>query len=1074
MVSERNTRPSDVDQAPDSATKVFVSYSRQDSAFVDQLTDALQAEDDIHVFRDTSDILPSEEWWSRLAHLIEEADTVVFCLSERSLLSDVCKREVEHAEALNKRIVPVVIERSEVKPPPGLAKLNHLFFDQPDNFEGAMASLLETLRTDIDWIREHTRLGVLALRWESQDRRGDVLLRGLELSRAETWLTTRPRHAPDPTDGHRAFLTEGRRAATRRQRTVLALSLFAAAVAVALSAIAYWQRGVAVGETERAINALRTQSRLVTDLANEQMDGGMYVEGLLLALEVLPDRRSPDSLRNRWPVTPEARLQLASGFTGQWSSAAFIEGFTQPRCANLSGDGGLLVTCSSGAAAIVWDAATGRQKHQLRGHIGNILDAQFTPSGSVITAGQDGTVRLWDLPSGRQALKIAINDSKPFTSTKRVLVDPLGRFVVILADETDTKKTDYRTRIFSLKDGEQLRKLPDLKKSFSDAAISPDGEVVAIRSFDDHLRVWRVRTGRLVLELDMGRNNSGTVDFDPAWKQAQSYRLAVPSARSAKGGLRILTLTYEDENDDFTISNDRLIPVQHGPSTADFSHDGTRLITWTYATRRIQIWDASTGRQISLAYQHQYQSPGRPAFTPDGLGFLTPRTKFGPVIWPTAGRQNFVTFGRGITVYAARLSPDGRYFAIPTLKNTVTIYDVHTGAVVSRPTGHHSFIRSIEFGPRSEKIVTASTDGSVRLWSVETGEQIALWYPAGSNKFHTVGSALLSPDGGSVLAEVEVEPRFRLWDVARRTAIASPPLDGELSVSKRISPYLVGDIRYRYMQFSSDGSLVATVSRAGHASIRDGRTGHVKATLTAHSEPINSISFSPDGRLVLTTSRDGTARLWKSDGAPVHTFRGHSGPVTAGLISPDGQRAATISTDATVRIWDIGTGSMLHVMTGHTKAVDSLDFSRDGQLLVTGSHDTTVRVWAVSEGREVLRLRLDGSTNTRKVEFSRDGRTVIAMAGRDAVMWRKIATTREPLQDTLDRAKREVPRCLSIEQRKLFRLPLAPPRWCITGPGLQSEPDASKWRPKWPFYSATWRNWLIARDRGEDPPLPKD
>ena len=32
--------------------------------------------------------------------------------------------------------------------------------------------------------------------------------------------------------------------------------------------------------------------------------------------------------------------------------------------------------------------------------------------------------------------------------------------------------------------------------------------------------------------------------------------------------------------------------------------------------------------------------------------------------------------------------------------------------------------------------------------------------------------------------------------------------------------------------------------------------------------------------------------------------------------------------------------------------------------------------------------------------------------------------------------------------------------------------DPAKWQPRWPYQSAAWRDWLVARQRGEHPPIP--
>ena len=140
-------------------TKVFVSYSRADREFVARLVAALEAREDFQVFRDTEDILPSEEWRARLAKLIGEADTVVFCLSPESAASEVCAWEVSQAEALNKRIAPVVVRDVASAVPGGLAKLNYIFFTEAHDFDRALDKLMLALNTNIAWVREHTRLG---------------------------------------------------------------------------------------------------------------------------------------------------------------------------------------------------------------------------------------------------------------------------------------------------------------------------------------------------------------------------------------------------------------------------------------------------------------------------------------------------------------------------------------------------------------------------------------------------------------------------------------------------------------------------------------------------------------------------------------------------------------------------------------------------------------------------------------------------------------------------------------------------------------------------------------------------
>ena len=287
---------------------VFISYSRQDIAFVDHLQRAL-AGHGIEAFVDRDQIEKSEEWWARIVQLINEADTIVFVLSPDSVTSKVCKDEVAFAEKLNKRFVPVVARGLDGYPvPDALARLNYVFFTANPtagangDFDMAVVELVRALETDIPWIREHTRLGAMAERWDARKRPKDLLLRGAELTSAETWLTTRPDKAPNPTDAHRALVTLSRRAAARRLRTLVGLSLASVVVASALAGSAFWQRGIAIENESRAAQneriaqeqrgiAERNENRAVRnfDAARDAVDKiGLFVAKDLRSIVGMP------------------------------------------------------------------------------------------------------------------------------------------------------------------------------------------------------------------------------------------------------------------------------------------------------------------------------------------------------------------------------------------------------------------------------------------------------------------------------------------------------------------------------------------------------------------------------------------------------------------------------------------------------------------------------------------------------------------------------------------------------------------------------------------------------------------
>src|SRR6516164_7731453 len=107
---------------------VFISYSRDDLDFADQLDAALG----LGGFETTIDrhgISAGEDWKKRLGALIRDADTVVFVLSASSAKSEVCALEVAEAVRQGERILPVLCRpRDGASPPHQLSYLNYIYF----------------------------------------------------------------------------------------------------------------------------------------------------------------------------------------------------------------------------------------------------------------------------------------------------------------------------------------------------------------------------------------------------------------------------------------------------------------------------------------------------------------------------------------------------------------------------------------------------------------------------------------------------------------------------------------------------------------------------------------------------------------------------------------------------------------------------------------------------------------------------------------------------------------------------------------------------------------------------------
>ena len=239
--------------------RVFVSYSRDDLDFADQLDAALNAYG-FECIIDRQDISGGEDWKRRLGNLISEADTVVFVLSPTSARSEICAWEVEEAARLSKRILPVNCRPLKgASPPPRLRNLNYIFFHADPKAPGSgfgtgLAKLVAALNTDFDWLREHTRYLQRATEWDRGGRPANRLLSGDDIAEAKAWVARRPKNAPEPTALHLDFIraseeeAEARSSAQRKQ-----LEAVAAAQA---------ERGMALKKAEDAQRKRATMARI--------------------------------------------------------------------------------------------------------------------------------------------------------------------------------------------------------------------------------------------------------------------------------------------------------------------------------------------------------------------------------------------------------------------------------------------------------------------------------------------------------------------------------------------------------------------------------------------------------------------------------------------------------------------------------------------------------------------------------------------------------------------------------------------------------------------------------------------
>jgi WD40 repeat protein len=444
---------------------------------------------------------------------------------------------------------------------------------------------------------------------------------------------------------------------------------------------------------------------------------------------------------------------------------ARLEGHEGPvRFADFSPDGSRIVTASNDGTARVWEL-TGTEILKLEGHTDQVTYAAFSPDGTqIITAGADRTARLWDAETG-DTIAFLVPHNGDVTSAD---FSPDGSFII-------TTSADHLVRLWNASEGTLFAVFPGHIDEIRWGSISPDGRWIATASNDSTVllrETFRIAGSPSFIGQAGGIN---TVNFNKDGTQFVTAS-ADGTAWVWDAARRQQPLALEGHED--------------GVHYAAFSPDGTIIVT-TSADETVRVWDAVTGEELD-------QLPGEAFsvnFSPDGSQFVTAAEDDFAQVWDTRTREEILPalVGHLDDVMYASFSPDGTRIVtaggeddgtvriwdamthylletIPIIKNNevnavnfspdgkqlviaadagisdegiAQVWNIDPLEIAFRLVGHKSDVRSANYSPDGRLIVTASEDGTVRLWEAGSGMPVAVL----RGHHADVHWATFSPDG---------------------------------------------------------------------------------------------------------------------------------------------------------------------------------------------------------------------------------------------------------------------------------------------------------------------------------------
>jgi WD40 repeat protein len=363
---------------------------------------------------------------------------------------------------------------------------------------------------------------------------------------------------------------------------------------------------------------------------------------------------------------------------------------------------------------------------------------------------------------------------------------------------------------------------------------------------------------------------------------------------------------------------------------------------------------------------------------------------------------------------------------------------------------HGGPVYFVGFNADGKQLVTASLDGSYRVWEVASGKLLHTLHrppeamavdPLRARRGNIRGgtiypqaspaSVVLSPDRKSFVAPFG-DGTIRIWDIATGKEIGKVGKLVENADAKLLAPEGLGWLyASNGLTLSADGKLLATRESDHVIRIMEVATGkeirrlgkvadeQQQSQVPYYGAIGNGLAFSSDGKMLaamnstLRQENQGVVTVWDVEtGKELQRIQGGPGSLS-GRLTFSANVVAVSWADRTLRLYEAATGKELRQLgeKQDNVVINTLAFSPDGKILATraAASSPSIRLWDVESGKELrhfgelpastgenIYISNTGSGNTcPTIGFSADGATLAEALPTNTVRLWEVNTGKE-------------------------------------------------------------------------------